>query len=590
MSLRLASLLTCFALCSGVVFAQDAPPDPAPAEGEKPEDEGVEKAKEKADEKVNSAKQNLAQARLAVETAQKALDASTQRVTALEGELKTATQAREQAEQGVEVAEEALSAADEAGKAKAQQDLDAAKATLTQAQAAETKAEEELEQAQATVSEAEDMLETAQDLLGELTEDDEAAAFRKVAAEAAAEALAAAKAQERSAEVDTAKLALQMLPLTQAQLEAEAEAWRLVLEEDVSAISYTEIALKTAEGEKKNQIAQALTELREERTALIDRLEVVLKELENKGGDPKPFRDYAKAVSGVFSNLDATDVSATWTAVVGWAKSPEGGLRILKNLILALITLIVFKMIASVLGGLVTRALNSSRFKTPELLRNFFVGMARKTVFAIGIVMALSMLEVDITPFIAALGGAVIVVGLALQGTLSNFAAGILIILYRPYDVGNVVKVAGEAGKVEAMNLMSTTLLTPDNQLVVVPNGAIWGGVITNITGKSTRRVDLVFGVGYGDDLAKTEETLKEILEQHEKVLKDPAPVIQVHELADSSVNFVCRPWCNTADYWDVYWDISRKVKDTFDERGISIPFPQRDLHVYSETAAGAES
>jgi len=158
-----------------------------------------------------------------------------------------------------------------------------------------------------------------------------------------------------------------------------------------------------------------------------------------------------------------------------------------------------------------------------------------------------------------------------------------MILLYRPYDIGDAVSVAGVTGKVNAMTLVSTTILTFDNQIVVVPNSSIWGGVITNITGSSTRRVDMVFGIGYSDDIEKAQKILEDVLTAHSKVLSTPAPVVKMHELADSSVNFVARPWTKTADYWDVYWDITRTVKERFDKESISIPFPQMDVHVLKE-------
>ena len=157
-----------------------------------------------------------------------------------------------------------------------------------------------------------------------------------------------------------------------------------------------------------------------------------------------------------------------------------------------------------------------------------------------------------------------------------------MILLYRPYDVGDVVSAGGATGKVTEMSLVSTTLTTPDNQIVVIPNNSIWGGVITNITGNPTRRVDLTFGIGYDDDIGKAISILKEMVEGHEKTLSEPAPTIEVGELADSSVNIVCRPWTKTSDYWGVYWDLMRKVKERFDAEGISIPFPQRDVHIHN--------
>jgi small conductance mechanosensitive channel len=189
---------------------------------------------------------------------------------------------------------------------------------------------------------------------------------------------------------------------------------------------------------------------------------------------------------------------------------------------------------------------------------------------------------------LAAIGAAGFVVAFALQDTLSNVASGLLILAYRPFDVGDVVEAADTAGVVEAVSLFSTHIRTFDNKLVIVPNNDIWEGTITNATESDTRRVDMVFGIGYDDDVGKAKEILETVVKEHELVLDEPAPVVQLHELADSSVNFVCRPWARTGDYWTVYWDVTRAVKETFDRSGISIPFPQRDVHVYQETAPPA--
>ena len=171
--------------------------------------------------------------------------------------------------------------------------------------------------------------------------------------------------------------------------------------------------------------------------------------------------------------------------------------------------------------------------------------------------------------------------GFALQDTLGNFAAGGMILFYRPYDVDDFVEVAGATGLVRKMTLVSTTINTFDNQTLIIPNSKIWGDVIKNVTAQRTRRVDLEFGISYGDDIDEAERVLKEIVESHDKVLTDPAPNVRLHKLCDSSVNFVVRPWTKTPDYWEVYWDITREVKVRFDREGISIPFPQRDVHIH---------
>jgi small conductance mechanosensitive channel len=160
--------------------------------------------------------------------------------------------------------------------------------------------------------------------------------------------------------------------------------------------------------------------------------------------------------------------------------------------------------------------------------------------------------------------------------------------VFRPFDVGDVVEVAGVLGTVQSMNLLSINIRTPDNKSVIVSNNQVWGGVITNVTGSDTRRVDLVFGIAYGDDIGHARKVLEDVVAAHEKVLKTPEPVIRVHELADSSVNFICRPWVRTADYWEVYWDLTAAVKQRFDSEDISIPFPQRDVHLFQTAEQSA--
>jgi small conductance mechanosensitive channel len=218
------------------------------------------------------------------------------------------------------------------------------------------------------------------------------------------------------------------------------------------------------------------------------------------------------------------------------------------------------------------------------MLRDFLVIATRRLVLLIGFFVGLSALEVNVGPVLAIIGAAGFVIAFALQNSLSNFASGILMLIYRPFDIGDTINVAGVLGKVESMHLLSTQLRTPDNQLLIVPNNSVWGDVITNITGISQRRVDLIFGIGYSDDIDKAQRILEDITNSHTKVLKDPEPVVKLHELADSSVNFVVRPWVKPEDYWNVYWDITREVKRRFDAEGVSIPFPQRDVHLYQET------
>jgi small conductance mechanosensitive channel len=315
----------------------------------------------------------------------------------------------------------------------------------------------------------------------------------------------------------------------------------------------------------------------------LERLPVVLDQWESAGGDADAIKAHREYVSRLAGQRPKGDMMENITQ---WVTSTDGGIKWAINIGLFALTLIAFKIIASILGGIVGRALRVFK-SSSDLLRNFFVNTIKQVTFFVGLVIALSFIGVPTAPFLAALGAAGFVIGFALQGTLNNFAAGIIILLYRPYEIGDFVTVAGASGTVQAMTLVSTTLHTGDNQIIVVPNGSIWGDVITNVTGNPTRRIDFTFGIGYGDDLAKAQGILERIIAADERVLKDPDPVIRVHELADSSVNFVVRPWVKTTDYWAVRWDIIRAVKEQFDASGVSIPFPQRDVHLHQVGTGG---
>ena len=227
--------------------------------------------------------------------------------------------------------------------------------------------------------------------------------------------------------------------------------------------------------------------------------------------------------------------------------SAEGGLRWAVNLIKFVVIVVVFYLLSIVAGKAATRAFSKSKhFST--LLRDFLVMSVRRLVLLIGQFVGLSALEINIGPVLAIVGAAGFVIAFALQNSLSNFASGLLMLMYRPFDIGDMIQVAGTLGKVESMSLLSTQLRTPDNQLVIVPNNSVWGDVIINVTGITERRVDLVFGIGYSDDIDKAQKILEEIVQGHELVLKEPEYKVKLHELADSSVNFICRPWVRPDD------------------------------------------
>jgi small conductance mechanosensitive channel len=258
-----------------------------------------------------------------------------------------------------------------------------------------------------------------------------------------------------------------------------------------------------------------------------------------------------------------------------------------KILVFALI-LFVFHLLSKFTRRLVARAVSASKLNFSELLKKMFVSIAGNAVWVAGILVALSQMGFALGPILAGLGIVGFVIGFALQETLGNFAAGKMILVYRPFDVGDLIEAAGVFGKVSAMSMVSTTVLTLDNQTLVVPNGKIWGDVIKNVTHQKVRRVDMVFGISYTDDIPHTEKVLEAILQENPKVIDDPAPIVKLHTLGESSVDFVVRPWCKTDDYWEVYWEVTREVKMRFDREGISIPFPQRDVHLFEEKRLAA--
>jgi small conductance mechanosensitive channel len=261
----------------------------------------------------------------------------------------------------------------------------------------------------------------------------------------------------------------------------------------------------------------------------------------------------------------------------------ESGPQYLLKLLIFLGILFVFRFAARIVRAGLEKAIDAADPNLSQLARRMIVSAASNLVIIFGILVALSQLGISLGPLLAGLGVAGFIVGFALQDTLGNFASGMMILLYRPYDVGDLVDVAGVFGEVDKMSLVSTTILTIDNQTVVVPNSKIWGNVIKNVTAQDIRRVDMVFGISYSDDISKAESLLNDILQSHDKILDEPEPIVRVHTLGESSVDFVVRPWVKADDYWEVYWDVTKTVKLRFDGEGVSIPFPQRDVHVYNE-------
>ena len=264
------------------------------------------------------------------------------------------------------------------------------------------------------------------------------------------------------------------------------------------------------------------------------------------------------------------------------------------------VTLYSFKIIAAlaifVVGRWVARHITHLVAKLMEknaieaTLIKFLKNIVYYALLVAVIIAALGQLGINTTSFLTVVGAAGLAIGLALKDSLSNFSSGVMLVLFRPFIIGDVVTAGGVTGKVKEITIFNTVMTTGDNQKIIVPNSAIMGGVITNVTANPTRRIDLVAGIGYNDDMKKTKEVLDKILADESRILKDPAPTVAVAELADSSVNFIVRPWVKTEDYWNVRFAITQKIKEEFDAAGISIPYPQQDLHLFVEKNAGAEA
>lgn len=251
------------------------------------------------------------------------------------------------------------------------------------------------------------------------------------------------------------------------------------------------------------------------------------------------------------------------------------GLRV----IAAVVIIIVGRWVALGVAKIIKRMM--IRSNVDETLISFVRNLSYVALLAFVVIAALNQLGIQTASFIAVLGAAGLAIGLALQGSLGNFAAGVLMIIFKPFKVGDYIEGAGTGGIVEKIEIFTTQLMTPDNKTVIIPNAKLTGDNIVNYTVKGTRRVDFVFGIGYGDDIDEARGIISEILDQDARVLKEAEPVIVVSELADSSVNLTVRAWTSADDYWAFYFDTTEKVKKQFDAQGISIPFPQRDVHIY---------
>ncbi|QYJ98096.1 mechanosensitive ion channel family protein [Shewanella alkalitolerans] len=359
-----------------------------------------------------------------------------------------------------------------------------------------------------------------------------------------------------------------------------------------SLVHFTQDKLKLA----VDEAAKAGKDVTAEQTALVTNLNerlsltsaslsVAIELLDAMSQDTAALKQTLFSISGDITQ-DVLNVDVASNLLDQWwnqAKNQalDNGPGLLFKLFVFMLILFLAHLAGKAVQRIVKKMVSNSKLKFSKLLQDFFVSLSGKTVFALGLMIALSQLGFELGPLLAGFGVAGVIIGFALQDTLSNFASGMMILIYRPYDVGDLINAAGVTGKVSQMSLVSTTIKTLDNQRLIIPNNKIWGDTINNITVEHQRRVDMTFGIGYGDNIEKAEQVLRGIVDEHPKVLKQPEPTVKLHLLGESSVDFVVRPWVKPEDYWDVYWDITRAVKMRFDQEDISIPFPQRDVHIY---------
>lgn len=271
--------------------------------------------------------------------------------------------------------------------------------------------------------------------------------------------------------------------------------------------------------------------------------------------------------------MENFELSSDWAMEIVTTYGPK--------LIAAILVLVIGLWVVKIISKVVRTLLKKSSVDVS--LEGFLVSLISILLKVMVYISALGMLGIEMTSFIAILGAAGLAVGMALSGTLQNFAGGVMILLFKPFKVGDFIEAQGYMGSVKQIQIFVTMLTTPDNKTILIPNGPLSNGSLTNFSAQATRRVDLTYGIGYGDDIDKAYEVLKRLIDEDERILKDPEPFMALSELADSSVNIVVRLWVNAPDYWGVHFRMNEQVYKTFDKEGLSIPFPQRDVHIIKE-------
>ncbi len=375
-------------------------------------------------------------------------------------------------------------------------------------------------------------------------------------------------------------LEILLVPLTAEELSDVAGSWQGYVRSQLEDVAQINLQLRSASGEQEASLRSQLSSLSESGSDFLNNYRLVLEAWTLKGAKAEklePHTDYILALKA--GALKTTDLQTLFQNAWTWLFSWDGGVGVLMAALGVLLAVWAMMFIARMVRRITERGLG----KIPtisRMLKRFIATTVYWVVFVLGILVVLALFGVNVTPLFAVLGGLSFILGFALQETLGNLASGLMIMVLKPFDTGDYIQVGGSSGFVDEMSVVSTKIRTFDNQIIVVPNSKIWGDVITNVSASEERRVDLVFGIAYSDNAAQAIDVLKDLIAQHALCLKTPEPEVFVGELGDNSVNIFCRPWSKSDDYWTVYWDLTGQAKERFDEEGISIPFPQRDVHL----------
>jgi small conductance mechanosensitive channel len=394
--------------------------------------------------------------------------------------------------------------------------------------------------------------------------------------DAAAEEPAAEEAPAPSpladAEIALDELAIRLIPLTAEELVALAQEWLAIVKAGTEAVAEQQVAiLGLEEGPEAEAARTRLEELAATRRALFDRYTTVVDGLELKGGDPAViagYRAYRSAI--IVEETRLTDWRTQLKRVVGWSTDPEGGLAVAARVGIVVASFLGLLVVARVVRRVARRTLTGVP-NISKLLQAFLVMVVYWLTIAVGLMIVLSALGVNVTPLFALVGGASFIAAFAMQDTLGNLAAGLMIMINRPFDEGDSVDIGGVTGTVRAVSVVSTTVLTPGNEVIIVPNSKVWGNVIRNASASETRRADLVFGVARSESIEKAQKVLEDTVRAHPKVLADPAPGVSLSELTDSAIRFSVQPWMRREDFGAVQADLMRRIKENLDAAGIAV-------------------